>query len=65
MPDTAQESLLVMEWDADTFHARVLELEKQGYEALRDTYRILADTDPESGVVRHRHSIQMTRPKPA
>lgn len=63
MPENKQESLLVIEWDADTFHAIVLGHEKQGYEALRDTYRILAETDPETGVVRHQHSIQMTRHK--
>ena len=29
--------ILVREWDADQFHARVMELEKQGYVARRET----------------------------
>lgn len=55
---------LVREWDSDTFHQRVAELEAQGYEARRDTYRIVAETHPETGAVMHLHSIEMRKPDP-
>ena len=56
--------LLVREWDSDTFHRRVAELEAQGYEARRDTYRILAETNPETGLIAHLHSIEMRKLEP-
>jgi len=59
MPDL----ILVREWDADSFHRRVLELESQGYEARRDTYRISPEMDPETGNIVHLHSIEMSRQK--
>ncbi len=55
--------VLVREWDADKFHARVMELEKQGYEARRDTYRIIAEMNPETGWVSHVHSIELAKPE--
>jgi hypothetical protein len=59
-----QDVILVREWDADQFHARVMELEKQGYVTRRETYRILAEMNPETGWVSHVHSIELTRPEP-
>jgi hypothetical protein len=59
-----QELIQVREWDADTFHKRVLELEAAGYEVRRDTYRITADMDPETGNIIHLHTIEMVRPAP-
>jgi len=56
-----QDVIVVQEWDADSFHRRVLELESQGYEARRDTYRIDPDMDPASGNIVHLHSIEMSR----
>lgn len=56
--------LLVREWDPDLFHRRVAELEAQGYQAQRDTYRILAEVHPETGVITHLHSIEMRKPEP-
>ncbi len=50
---------LVREWDADTFHQKVLELEAQGYQARRETYKITAEMNPESGLIVHLHSIEM------
>jgi hypothetical protein len=58
-----QDSIVVREWDADSFHRRVLELEAQGFEALRDTYRISPEMDPESGNIVHLHTIEMSRAK--
>jgi len=58
-----QDLIVVREWDADSFHRRVLELESQGYEARRDTYRISPEMDPESGNIVHLYTIEMSRPK--
>ncbi len=54
--------IVVREWDPDQFHAKVLELEKQGYVANRDTYRITAEMNPETGIITHLHSIELTKP---
>ena len=56
--------IIVREWDSDLFHARVLELERKGYVARRDSYRILADMSPEDGHILHLHSIELSRPGP-
>jgi hypothetical protein len=53
--------VLVREWDADKFHERVMELEKQGYVARRDTYRITAEMNPETGWVSHVHTIELAK----
>jgi len=58
-----QDLIIVREWDADSFHRRVLELESQGYEARRETYRISPEMDPETGNIVHLHSIEMSRQK--
>lgn len=55
------EVILVREWDPDEFHAKVLELEKQGYVANRDTYRITPEMHPETGLITHLHSIELTK----
>jgi len=59
-----EDLIVVREWDADSFHRRVLELESQGYEARRDTYRVSAEMDPETGNIVHLHTIEMVRQKP-
>ena len=56
-----EEVIVVREWDADQFHARVLELEKQGYAARRETYRVTAEMNPETGWVTHVHSIELSK----
>jgi hypothetical protein len=56
--------MMVREWDADQFHARVLELEKQGWVTKRETYRITAEMNPETGWVTHVHSIELMKPEP-
>lgn len=55
------EVILVREWDADQFHARVLELENQGYTARRETYRVTAEMNPETGWITHVHSMELSR----
>lgn len=55
--------MVVREWDADQFHARVLELEKQGYVARRESYRITPEMNPETGFISHVHSIELAKPE--
>ncbi len=50
---------LVREWDAESFHKKVLELEQQGYVSKRDTYKITAEMNPETGIIVHLHSMEM------
>ncbi len=50
---------VVREWDADTFHKKVLELEAQGYVSRRETYKITAEMNPETGLIVHLHSMEM------
>ncbi len=52
-------SLLIREWNAEVFHRRVLELEVEGYVPRRETYRITAEMNPETGEIIHLHSIEM------
>ncbi len=58
-----QETIVVRDFDADAFHARVRELESQGYVARRDTYEIKAEMNPETGMITHLHTIELSRPK--
>jgi hypothetical protein len=60
MPD---DLVVVREWDADRFHARVLELEQQGYVARRETYRVTPEMNPETGWITHVHSIELAKPQ--
>lgn len=55
---------IVRDWSADVFHRRVLELESRGYVACRETYRIIAEMNPETGEVIHLHSIELVKPAP-
>lgn len=56
------DTIVVSEWDSDIFHQKVMELEAQGYVARRDTYRITAEMNPETGIVSHLHSMELYRP---
>jgi hypothetical protein len=57
-------AIVVCEWDADTFHRRVLDLELQGYVARRETYRITPEMSPETGRIVHLRSVEMRRAGP-
>ena len=50
---------VVREWNADDFHAKVLELEKQGWNTRQDSYRIIPEMNPETGIVSHVHTIEL------
>ena len=56
------EVMLVRDFDPDAFHARILELERQGWIANRESYRIIAEMNPEDGKIIHLHSIEMSKP---
>jgi hypothetical protein len=56
------EVVVVREWDADSFHRRVLELESKGYTARRETYRITPEVHPETGEIVHLHAIELLGP---
>ena len=57
----AEDLVVVREWDADQFHAKVLELERRGYVARRETYRVTAEMNPETGWITHLHSIELAK----
>jgi len=59
-----QDVIVVREWDADSFHRRVLELESEGYEARRESYQISPEMDPQSGNIVHLHTMEMRRLQP-
>jgi hypothetical protein len=54
--------IVVCEWGAETFHQRVLELERQGYVIQRETYRVTPEMNPETGEIIHLHAIELYRP---
>ena len=56
------DTIVVSEWDSDLFHQKVMELEAQGSVAQRDTYRITAEMNPETGIVTHVHFMELCRP---
>ena len=53
--------ILVSEWDADTFHLRILELERQGYIVRRESYRVTPDMNPETGQIFHLLTVELYR----
>jgi len=55
--------VIIREWNAFDFHQRVLEYEKQGYTARRETYRIMGETNPETGEVIQLYMIEMLAPE--
>jgi hypothetical protein len=57
------EVVQVREWDADSFHKKVLQLEAEGYVSRLESYRIVADMNPDTGIVRHVHTMEMYRPE--
>lgn len=52
---------MVREWNADDFHAKVLELENKGWQVRQESYRIIPEMNPETGIVSHVHSIELTK----
>jgi len=54
---------IVREWDADTFHRRVLELEAQGYVSRLETYDVTPEMNPSTGEITHLHTIELRKPE--
>ncbi len=52
---------MVREWDADQFHAKVLELESKGWETRKESYKITPEMNPETGFVSHVHSVELVK----
>jgi hypothetical protein len=55
---------IIREWDADLFHQRVMTLEAEGYVARPETYQVIPEMNPETGVISHLRLIEMVRPTP-
>lgn len=55
--------VLVSEWDSDSFHRKVLELEAEGYFARQESYRITPEMNPETGIIIHLQTIEMRKPE--
>jgi hypothetical protein len=55
--------IIVEEWDSDAFHRRVGELEEKGYVTRKETYRIIAEMNPETGRISHIYRIEMYEPE--
>jgi hypothetical protein len=58
------DAIVVYEWDADSFHQKVSNLERQGYVARRETYRVTPEMNPETGRIVHLHTIELNRGLP-
>ncbi len=54
---------IVRDWDANTFHQRVLQLELAGYTSRLETYTVTPEMNPDTGEVTHLHSIELVRTK--
>ena len=54
--------IVVREWNAQEFHRRIVEYEKQGYIARLETYRVTAESNPATGEVIHLYFIEMLAP---
>ena len=61
MEGVVENTVIVHEWDSDAFHRRVMELQSEGYTSRQETYRILAEVNPETGEIVHLHTIEMLR----
>jgi hypothetical protein len=55
----AGDSIVVSEWDADAFHRRVSDLEREGYVARRESYRVMPEMNPETGRIVHLHTVEL------
>lgn len=55
------ESVVVCEWGPELFHQKVVELERAGYVSRLESYRIVADMNPENGIISHVYSMEMYR----
>jgi len=57
------EVLQVREWGVDAFHKKVLQLESEGFVSRLESYRIVPDVNPDTGIVTHLHTMEMYKPE--
>ncbi len=57
------EVLQVREWGVDAFHKKVLQLESEGFVSRLESYRIVPDMNPDTGIVTHLHTMEMYKPE--
>ncbi len=57
------EVMQVREWGVDAFHKKVLQLESEGFVSRLESYRIVADVNPDTGIVTHLHTMEMYKPE--
>lgn len=57
------EVLQVREWGADAFHKKVLQLESEGFVSRLESYRIVPDMNPDTGIIVHVHTMEMYKPE--
>lgn len=57
------EVMQVREWGVDAFHKKVLQLESEGFVSRLESYRIVADMNPDTGIVTHLHTMEMYKPE--
>ena len=55
------EVVQVREWGVDAFHKKVLQLESEGFVSRLESYRIVPDMNPDTGVIVHLHTMEMYR----
>jgi hypothetical protein len=60
----AGNAIIVSEWDEDTFHRRVLDLELQGYVVRRVSYRVTPEMNPETGQIIHLRTVELYQSTP-
>ena len=58
------DAIIVSIWDADAFHRLVSDLERQGYVARRETYRVTPEMNPETGRIIHLHTVELYQAGP-
>ena len=61
--DVMSEVVQVREWGSDAFHKKVLQLESEGFVSRLESYRIVPDMNPDTGVIVHLHTMEMYRPE--
>ena len=61
--EVMSEVVQVREWGVDAFHKKVLQLESQGFVSRLESYRIVPDVNPDTGIVLHLHTMEMYRPE--
>jgi hypothetical protein len=61
---TVSNAIVISEWDADAFHRRVMDLERQGYVARREIYRVTPEMNPETGRIVHLHTVELYQADP-